>query len=166
MLTPFWRTCSIDFYIRNHLSALEHTAAHILNKDQSTIFIIIWLMPRRSDVSAGLKCLGGNEVCLIRSSWRWAGGYYITEFICLAWLLTALTCIAYISHVSHLHSWSAEPWSRWLPSTARVSSVWKVLLISHVGSVPHPHQVNLGLGSTVWRPLYFQRSARTMTSLV
>lgn len=35
------------FYIRIHLSALEHTAAHISNKDPSTIFIAAWFMARR-----------------------------------------------------------------------------------------------------------------------
>lgn len=76
--------------------------------------------PSLGHVRVGLKCLCGNELCLISGGRslgsQWGEGdlgeqgfcYYVTEFICLAWLLTALTCIAYISHVSHLHSWSRE----------------------------------------------------------
>lgn len=103
-------------------------------------------------------------MCLV-PRWRKEGGYYITVFICLVWLLAALTCIAYISHVSHLHSWSGGPWSHWLPSTAWVSTIRKVSLISHVGSVPYPHQVNLSFGNTgpMWWPLYLHWSAQTIT---
>lgn len=64
------------------------------------------------------------------------GDYYLTVFICLAWLLAAMTWIAYISHVSHLHSWSIELWSCVLPS-AGVSAT-SLTLIIHVRSVPYP----------------------------
>ena len=44
-------------------------------------------------------------VCICVCVSVWVGGYYITVFICVAWL-AALTCIAYISYITHLHSWS------------------------------------------------------------
>lgn len=48
------------FYIRIHLSALEHSTVHILNKDQSGIFIITWFMSRGG--ARAVRCVGEVKV--------------------------------------------------------------------------------------------------------
>lgn len=67
-------TRSIDFYIRNHLSALEHAAA-ARSEQRPISFIYHYLIDASSlgRVGGGLKCLCGNELCLIRGG-RSLGG--------------------------------------------------------------------------------------------
>lgn len=112
-------TCSIDFYIKkNHLPALEHATVCFLTKTNQLYLSLFdrcplsWTRPSGVKVPAVIYCLicGGRSLgSLGRRIWdNKVLRYYVTEFICLAWLLTALTCIAHISHVRHLHSWSRE----------------------------------------------------------